>query len=149
MKEKDAKSCLPDTLKKELRDAWNELLLNKSGYPLFWDFIHRERNNIMKEYEFSAYEAIIKPDGTTRSPKGLLSIMEEGEKEALLIRNGRYKDRQALDVLTDSAAWVENYILTTIKKAGYDPDETRIAGSLLPLEHIASSRDTLLSALSK
>ena len=135
IREKDAKSCLPEILKNELKESWNDLLRKKTQYPLFWEFINKERNNIVKEYEFSAYEAILKPDGTTRTPLGLFSFMEDGEKETLIIRNGYYKDRLALEVLTEAADWIENYILATIIKAGYDPNEKRYAATLLPLDH--------------
>jgi hypothetical protein len=145
---KDAKSCLPEILKKELKHAWNELTYHKEKFPLFWEFIRRERNNIMHEYEFSAYEAIIKPDGTTRRSRGLLSFMEEGEKETLVIGSGHYKDRQALEVLSEAIEWVENYIFSAIKKAGYDPEEKRYAGSLQPIALApASARTALLGDL--
>jgi hypothetical protein len=148
MHAKDAKSCLPEVLRTELRNAWNDLLNNKDKHPLFWEFIHRERNNIVKEYEFSAYQGIIKPDGTTRSPRGLLALMEEGEKEALLIKNGYYKDRQALEVLDEATQWVEDYILGAIIKAGYNPEEQRIAGSLAEITPIdIHARNNLLEDL--
>jgi hypothetical protein len=147
MREKDARSCLPEHLKSELRRAWNELRKHKERYPLFWEFIDRERNNIIKEYEFSAYEVIIKPDGTTRKPLGLLSFMEEGEKETLIIKSGYYKDRLALEVLSEAAEWVENYIFDVIRRAGYDPNEKRYAGSLLSIPQHSAARTTLLGDL--
>ncbi|MDI1226471.1 MAG: hypothetical protein PSY14_02150 [bacterium] len=141
MAAKDAKACLPETLKRELKKAYDELRKNKEQYPLFWKFIDRERHNILKEYEFSAYEVIIQPDGTTSNTRrSLLSFMDDSVKEALLIRSGEYKTRNALDVLTEAVEWLENYIFDTIRKAGYDPNERRYAATLLPIETLNTSR---------
>jgi hypothetical protein len=148
MKAKDARSCLPDRVKSEFKAAYDELGKNKDKYSLFWKFIDKERHNILKEYEFSAYEAIIRPDGTTRQPKGLLSTMEEGEKEALLIRSGEYQGRNALEVLSESVEWLESYILNTIEKAGYDPNEERYAGTLLPIRR-NEARNAFIESLLK
>jgi hypothetical protein len=148
---KDAKSCLPEALKNQLMSDWSALYKNKAAYPLFGEFILKERNNILKEYEFSAYEAIIKPDGTSRKSLGLLAFMEDGEKETLLIRGGYYEGRQALDVLAEAVIWTEEYILNSIRKAGYDPEEQRYAGSLLPIvrKEVSLSRSALLNALAQ
>lgn len=138
MGKRDAKSCLPESLKVELKAAYEELGINKTLYPLFWNFIDRERHNILKEYEFSAYEAIISADGVVRPGfKGILNVMSEGEKEAILIKSGDYKGRHALEVLTEAAAWVEKYIFDAIIKAGYDPEERRYAATLLPIEKLS------------
>ena len=149
MREKDAKSCLPENLNTQMRVAWNELLTNKAKYPLFWEFIHKERNNIMKEYEFSAYEAIIGPDGRSKAsiPISLLSVMEEGEKQALLIKSGHYAGHHALELLTEAVNWTEAYILGAIRKAGYDPNERRQIATLLPVRSNAVGGITLLGSL--
>lgn len=133
MREKDAKSCLPEPLKNSLHSAWNELRKNRTKYSIFWDFIDKERHNILKEYEFSAYEAILTEDGTVKKTfRSLLSIMEEGEKETLLIKSGPYEGRLALEVLTEAVQWIEDYIFDAIRKTGYDPHESRRTTALLP-----------------
>src|SRR4051794_7543117 len=49
----DAKSgdaALSDVINK----WWDEASHNKHGYPILWEFIDKERHNILKRYEFSA-----------------------------------------------------------------------------------------------
>src|SRR5690242_9063593 len=45
---KDAKSCLPDRLRNQLKRNWKALRENKEAYPIFNEFIYKERNNILK-----------------------------------------------------------------------------------------------------
>lgn len=116
----DARSCLPGPLKETLVSSWNELRQNKSQYPLFWDFIDRERHNILKEYEFSAYETYLSPDGKQTYPSLLESIDLQG---VLLIRGGTYDGRDALELAKEGASWVGSYLDDTMRRAGLDPDE--------------------------
>ncbi|WP_192384063.1 hypothetical protein [Mesorhizobium silamurunense] len=122
--QKDARACLPGALQKSLRDAWNELGRRRGDFPLFWEFIHKERNNILKEYDFSAYSAIIRDDGTIdQSSYSLLYMLGETEKEALILRGGPYDGQFALDVAEDATDWAEGYVLQAIRNAGFDPEE--------------------------
>jgi len=133
MKAKDARSCLPEKIKHEFKKAYDDLQKYKDRFPIFWKFIDKERNNILKEYEFAAYTAILKPDGSIVEPAGLLSLVLDGSTKDLMIRTGEYKGRRALDVLVEAVNWLEEYILSTIKKSGYDPEERLSAANLLPM----------------
>lgn len=122
--QKDARACLPPVLQKSLKDAWEELRTRRSEFPLFWEFINKERNNILKEYDFSAYPAIIRSDGTVdQTSYSLLYMLGEAEEEALILRGGPYAGQLALDVAADATDWAEDYILQAIRKAGFDPEE--------------------------
>ena len=133
MRNSDAKSELPEPLKKNLIQAWHKLEKNKAKYPIYWQFIDKERNNILKEYEYCPDVVIITQDGAIKNKiPSLLSTMEDGEKETLLIRSGKYKGRLALEVLTEAAQWTEEYIFDAIRTAGYDPEELRSTIKLLP-----------------
>lgn len=148
MRAKDAKSCLPEELRNRLKRYWDDLFHNKPAYPLYNEFIHKERNNILKEYEFSAYEAIIAADGTIKPKLSLLYILQDGEKEALVIRSGHYAGRPALEVLDEAVEWTKNYIYSAIREAGYDPEEPRYPGTLLPIEPNAPPGLRLVGLLS-
>lgn len=131
MRKKDAKSCMPALLKKELISVWERLGANKEQYPLFWNFIDKERNNILKEYEFSAYQVLLSSDGTIKTNYSLLSILSEEEKMTLQIHRGYYAGRFALDVAEEAANWVEETLLNAIKSAGYDPELKVVSESFL------------------
>jgi hypothetical protein len=131
MRYKDAKSCLPDVIRQNMIEKWNDVRLKKSDHPLFWEFIDRERNNILKQYQFSASEAIVKADGSIVPRRGLLYMMGEDEKSTLMIKGGHYDGRQALEVAEEAARWVENTIFSTVLKAGFDPEEKVKIGNFL------------------
>ncbi|TPL97442.1 hypothetical protein [Mesorhizobium sp. B2-3-10] len=121
---KDARACLPPVLRQSLKDAWVELGRRRSEFPLFWEFIDKERNNILKEYDISAYPAIIRSDGTVdQTSYSLLYMLGEAEEEALILRGGPYDGQFALDVAADATDWAEGYILQAIRNAGFDPEE--------------------------
>lgn len=117
----DAKRCFSASIREALAEAWKALGRDKSAFPLFWDFINRERNNILKEYAFSAYEGMLQEDGTIDVPKSLLTSLSEDRQ--LFIRGGQYDGRLALDVASEATEWVQSYLANAIRKGGFDPDE--------------------------
>lgn len=125
--DKDAKSCMPKKLRDELVSVWDRIKRDRSQHKIFWEFIYKERNNILKQYDFSAYAALLLPDGTIRERRSLLHAMSDGEKETLIIRGGEYDGRLALDVALEAAEWIESTILNAIKAAGYDPEQKVIS----------------------
>jgi|SRR6185312_2870868 len=129
----DAKSCINSEIRREIAAEWKSISSNKGNHPIFWEFLRKERDNILHQYEWRAYEAWMHDDGTIDvSPHGLLSIKPEDVKNVLLMRGGRYDSRNSLDLLHESADWVEGRIITAIKRAGFDPDERRSLGSFAP-----------------
>ncbi|HEV2263754.1 MAG TPA: hypothetical protein VGR79_04395 [Stellaceae bacterium] len=133
MRAKDAKSCMPETLRRELIGVWNRLGSERSKYKIFWEFIDKERNNILKEYDFSAYAAVLAADGSVNdATPTLLRILSEGEKEALVIRGGAYDGRLALDVASEAVQWIEETLLSAIKAAGYDPEQNVMSEDFVP-----------------
>jgi hypothetical protein len=146
MREKDAKSCMPERLRKELVQVWHRLLSERSKYKIYWEFIHKERNSILKEYDFSAYAVVLAADGTiSQAVPSLLRIMSEGEREALLIRGGAYDGKLALDVASEAAKWIEETLLSAIIAAGYDPEQKVVSESFV----VASPRRVLSNTLSQ
>ncbi len=55
----------------------------------------------------------------------LLSMKPKDVNRVLVMRGGPYKDRNSLDLLKESAEWVEERIYGAIRRAGFDPDEKR------------------------
>lgn len=118
---RDCRACFPTTLRDSLKAAWQELGRDKVAYPLFWQFINRERNNILKQYDFSAYAALIKEDGTYQSDYSLLGMLQT-EKSALLIRGGQYHGQEAIPLASSAASWVEDYIFNAVQRGGFNPE---------------------------
>lgn len=122
----DAKSCINQEIREEILSEWKLIRENKEDHPIFWEFLQKERNNIIHEYEWAAYEAWMDQDGTTRpSQMTLLSIKPKDVDPVLVMRGGAYEGRNSLDLLKESAEWVEARIFGAIRRAGFDPDEER------------------------
>jgi hypothetical protein len=117
----DAARCFAEDIRRELLESYHRLRRDKASYPLFWGFVDRERNNILKEYEFSAYQGVIKEDGTIAASVSLMSLLN-GPQD-LFIRGGDYDGRRAMDVAEEAADWIEGYIFEAVHTAGYDPEE--------------------------
>lgn len=129
----DAKSCINDKIREEIAAEWKSISSDKGNHPIFWEFLWQERNNILHQYEWKAYEAWMHDDGTIdASPHGLLSIKPEDVKNVLPMRGGHYDGRNSLDLLRESADWVEERIISAIMRAGFDPEERRSLGSFTP-----------------
>ena len=117
----DAKRCFSVELRGAMHAAWQDLGNRRSEHAIFWEFVNKERNNILKEYEFSAYEGFINEDGSIDWTTSILSMVDKDR--GLFIRGGPYGGRRALEVASEAADWLEHYIVSAIVAAGYDPDE--------------------------
>ncbi|PZF76695.1 hypothetical protein DK847_12960 [Aestuariivirga litoralis] len=123
MRNKDAKACFPEEVRRSLIEKWHELRANKDQFPIYWEFIHRERNNILKEYEFGAYESIINAQGEAKARTGILYLLNDGETEGLVLRGGPYDGKSAIDVADEGKRWVQSTVCECLSRAGFDPDE--------------------------
>ena len=122
----DAKSCVDEKLKNAIRDEWTFIRSEKGKHKIFWEFLRKERNNILHEYQWAAYEAWMNDEGKARPASlSLLDIKPEDMKNVLIMRSGEYKDHNSLDLLKESANWAEARIFGAIHRAGYDPEENR------------------------
>ncbi|WP_320195220.1 hypothetical protein RMR10_007575 [Agrobacterium rosae] len=98
----------------------------KDSHPIFWEFLRKERDNIIHEYEWGAYEVWIGADGALSRPKvSLLQVRPDDVRSVLLMRGGHYAGRNSLEVLTESASWIQDRIYSAIRRAGYEPEELR------------------------
>ncbi|BCG83091.1 hypothetical protein MesoLj113b_66330 [Mesorhizobium sp. 113-3-3] len=122
----DAKSCLSPELRHEIAVEWKAIKDNKDDHSIFWEFLRQERDNIIHEYQWRAYETWIKPDGTFRDGGlSLLALAGDDAKLVLLMRGGPFVGRNSLDLLQEGADWVEARIFAAIRRAGFDPEESR------------------------
>lgn len=136
----DAKSCLHPRICEEIIKEWHDIRKNRDKNRIFWDFLRQERNSILHEYEWRAYEAWMKPDGTLRPARlSLLMIDDDGARPALLMRDGPFKGRNSLELLKESADWAESRIFSAIKRAGFDPNESRNFVDFMPLPNLRPS----------
>jgi len=122
----DAGSCLNAELRQAIAEEWSSIKANKAQHQIFWEFLRKERDNIVHEYEWSAYEAWLKEDGSVVRPTlSLLSARPEDTRSVLVMRGGLYSGRDSLDLSREGADWVEERITSAIKAAGFDPEEKR------------------------
>ena len=122
----DAESCLDKNLRREVANEWDLIKHNKDEHLIFWEFLRKERDNIIHEYEWGAYEMWMAADGSISPPKfSLLDIRPSESRSVLIMRSGLYKGRDSLELLRESAGWVEERIYGAIRRAGYRPDEHR------------------------
>ncbi len=123
----DARSCINKRIREEISSEWDSIKKNRDDHAIFWEFLRKERNIILKQYEWPAYEMWMNEDGTIRPPARmtLLSVKPKDAKSVLIMRSGPFKDRNSLDLLQESAEWVEERIFGSIRRAGFDPDEQR------------------------
>lgn len=122
----DAQSCLSSKIRIEIEAEWADIRTQKEDHAIFWQFLRLERDNVIHGYEWRAYEAWLKPDGSYRAPNlSLLMLNDDDARPMLLMRSGAYAGRDSLDLLKESADWVEERIFNAIRRAGFDPDEDR------------------------
>ncbi len=112
-------------IRDQINSEWKFIKANQEDHSIFWQFLRKERNNIIHEYKWAVQEVWMERDGTTRVPTPLLDIKPEDASSILVMKNGRYKNRNSLDLLKESAEWVEERIYSAIRRAGFDPDEER------------------------
>lgn len=138
----DVKSCINQKVREGILSEWASIKEDKDAHPIFWKFLQKERNNIIHEYEWAAYEAWLDQDGTVRPARmSLLDLKPRDARSVLIMRGGQYKDRNSLDLLKESAEWVESRIFGAIRRAGFEPDEER---NLVNFQKRPTAEKTLL-----
>jgi hypothetical protein len=126
----DAKSCIDQSIRREIQAEWDSIRSNMKLHPIFWEFLRKERDNIIHQYEWSAYEVWIGQDGVTQPARmSLFEVKPSDASSVLIMRHGQYKDRNSLDLLKESADWAEARIFDAIRRAGFDPNESRSLGN--------------------
>jgi hypothetical protein len=115
----DAKSCLNGDLCRELEEEWSLIKQDRKAHQIYWEFINKERNAILKEYHWTAYEAYLNDDGEEfHANGGLAATLLTAEASELRIREGSFKGRTAISVLEESQEWVQDRIIAAVSRAG-------------------------------
>lgn len=122
----DGSICVNGNLAQGFRDEWAAIGASKEDHPIFWNFLRDERNSILHEYRWSAYEEYLNLDGTLAAPRpSVLLLSSESYESSLRLRSGTYSGRQALDIIQESRDWVRDRINFAIDRSGLKPDEER------------------------
>lgn len=122
----DAKTCINSDIRDQLITEWSDIKANKSKHQIFWDFLRHERDNIIHEYEWAAYEVWMDQEGRIKPARiSLFDLKPSDARSVLLMKAGHYKGRDSLELLAESADWVEDRIFSAIRRAGFSPDEER------------------------
>ncbi len=120
----DARSCINQKLRHELELVWRKMSEHKDDYALFWEFLKKERDEVLHQYEWKAYGAWLdKESGDIRPQLSLLDVARESEQMVLFLRRGHFKGQNSMELLRQCAELVEELIFGAIKKAGYEPNE--------------------------
>ena len=127
----DRKMCHSD-LAEGVRQEWAEISDHRDRHDIFWEFLRKERNNILHEYKWSAYERFLDRTGKEVLSPGILMIAMGDYDRELLIREGKYKGQKAIDVLERCRSWVDERLTSAIRRVGLDPDEKRNAVDFSP-----------------
>ncbi|MXO71575.1 hypothetical protein [Alteraurantiacibacter buctensis] len=127
----DSRSCLDSRIRDEINVEWKLIKADPSKHQIYWEFLKKERDNIIHEYKWSAYEAWLSPDGEVQAPPSILGgLLGRGDgSPIILMRNGFYKGQDSCNLLEQAADWVQDRIFAAIGRAGYDPDEKRGASN--------------------
>jgi hypothetical protein len=122
----DSRSCLAPSLREEFAEEWRLIGEDRAVHSIYWDFIKRERDQLIHQYDWRAYEAWIAENGeTSAAPLSLLRIKPAGTTNALLMSSGSFKGMDSIGLLERASDWAEERIFSAIQRAGYQPDEER------------------------
>ena len=122
--QKDAQSCIHSKLKRELASSWETIKSDKESYELFWKFLKHQRDLILKQYQWQAYEVWLNSEtGKTRRQFSLLDVRSEEEKMVLVMSSGPFSGMDSMHLLSKCANLLESTIFSAIEAAGFDPDE--------------------------
>lgn len=123
----DARSCLSEALRTEFKAEWDHVKSHAEDHAIYWDFLKKERDAIVHEYAWTAYEAWLEPDGTVQAPPTILGrlLVESEARPVLLMRSGSYAGQNSLSLLSEAADWAEERIYSAVRRAGFDPEEKR------------------------
>lgn len=125
----DAKSCINSDIRESIKAEWDLIKSNQESHTIFWKFLRKERDHIIHEYKWTAYETWLLEDGTTQTPAlSLLAVRPEAAKSMLVMRHGFFEGRNSIELLSEGADWVEQRIFSAIERAGFDPEEQRRLG---------------------
>lgn len=94
---KNVDATQSEKLKKIVDDKWKSIHDTKPEPAIFWEFIEKERNNILKEYKINAGQ-------------GITIVIGGPTHYHYTINSGLFKGRDQLDVAQDAIEFWESYL---------------------------------------
>lgn len=99
-------------LKPVIDQAWAELKRTKPEPRVFWEFIEKERNNVLKAYQVGARLNItVRPGPASLSFSGRVDAAQSGlTTYETFMRSGFYGGRDALAVCREAIAFWDRFL---------------------------------------
>jgi hypothetical protein len=88
-----------DAYKRSIENAWKKLNDSKPEPPIFWEFIDKERHNIVHEYEVRAGQGVTVHLGQNKP-----------HDYHYLINAGHFKGHDQREVLREAVNWWDSYL---------------------------------------
>jgi hypothetical protein len=91
--------------------AWDGWKRNRNDHAIFWDFVERERNAVLKEYEFSIEQAL----GLAYTADGKIETDETGdwlveELDYFWMKGPAFDLWDSRDVMVEALGWWEDQL---------------------------------------
>jgi hypothetical protein len=108
-----------------LKKEWESIKQNREEHKIYWEFINKERNSILKEYKWGAYEAYLDENGQeylSRYGSAAATLLTARSTE-LRIREGYFEGVDAQTLLRSATDWVESRITAAVTASGFSLDD--------------------------
>lgn len=93
------------TVEVAVADAYDEWQRERAAHVIFWDFIEKERNNVLKEYQIGFFPG---PVNVSVHPGGETFFLDENL--FCPIPYGRFAGEDCRDVMAEAIAWWERQL---------------------------------------
>jgi hypothetical protein len=114
----------------EFRDEaarwWKELNRTKPEPLIFWEFIEKDRNALLKEYQFSAEQGIILRGDLNTVPLGALPLGASVAEPTYLMKDGPFAGRDQRDVVQEAIDWWDDQLEEIAVRAAATVTEPRL-----------------------
>ena len=102
-------------LRREIAAWWKQVNDDKAVHPLFWEFIERERNSFIKQYETAARQIVaIRVGAVNYDAKTDLQWSDPPNPSRFLqqMASGHFKGRDQREVAGEAIRWWEQQLAT-------------------------------------
>ena len=98
LKNVDNNRKIDPILSKIIEEQWELLKKSKPMPEIFWEFIEKERNNILKQYEIGAGQGVT------------INLGNKVSTYSYTVTSGPYKGRDQREVIREAIQWWEGYL---------------------------------------
>jgi hypothetical protein len=96
----DGKSDINPNISRTIEDKWDLLEKTKPNPVIFWEFIYKERNNILKSYDINAGQGVTIHVGTEPATATY----------NYPITSGYFKGREQRGIIKEAIEWWQSYL---------------------------------------